>query len=332
MSSSFAILRTAKLKTIGNVAGSLAHTYRTRETANADPDRSIYNQHSSASPGEVVQALKDRLPEKRRKDAVLGLEFFIGGSPDWFEGKDRQQQDAYFRDAVAWLEKRHGKENVVGWSIHRDESTPHLVAYVVPLDDRGKLNAKQWTGGAAALSRMQTEFSREVSAQHGLERGIEGSKAHHQTIKHFYAQVEQPSQHVTISPQSIEPRVLKKGFFTSIYERPEMVAQRLTKAVQAVYAPSVEAAKVTASERRRGDSMAETIKTLDREKKRLQKELELFTRRLAPVMELAILAKDEFLQLLLQAQERVKAIKLERQKAEKSRDLEQVRQRQPRIR
>lgn len=325
MPSSFAILRTAKLKTMGNVGGSLAHTYRTRETSNANPDRSHLNEHSHASPGEVVQALKDRLPEKRRKDAVLGLEFFIGGSPEWFEGKDYQQQDAYFRAAVAWLEKRHGKENVVGWSIHRDESTPHLVAFVVPLDDKGKLNAKQWTGGSAALSRMQTEFAREVSAQHGLVRGVEGSKAQHQTIKHFYAQVEQPSQHVTITPQSIEPRVLKKGFFMSTYERPETVAKRLTKAVQEVYAPSVEAAKVTASERRRVLSMVETIKTLDRDKKRLQEQLDGITKHFAPLMELATFAKAEFLHLMLQAQERVKALKLERKRAEQSRQLDPVR-------
>lgn len=325
MSTSFAILRTAKLKTIGNVASSLAHTYRTRETSNADPDRSHHNEHSHASPGEVVQALKDRLPEKRRKDAVLGLEFFIGGSPEWFQAKDRRQQDAYFRDAVAWLEKRHGKDNLVGWSIHRDESTPHLVAYVVPLDDKGKLNARQWTGGAAALSRMQTEFSREVSTQHGLERGIKGSKARHQTIKNFYAQIEQPSQHVTISPQTIEARVLKKGLFTSTYERPEMVAQRLTKAVQEVYAPSVEAAKVIASERRRAVSMSQTVETLNREKKSLQEQLDGLTRRLAPVMELATFAKDEFTQLVLHAQERVKALKLERKRIEESRKLDQVR-------
>jgi hypothetical protein len=330
MPSSFAILRTAKLKTMGNVGGSLAHTYRTRETSNANPDRSHLNEHSHASPGEVVQALKDRLPEKRRKDAVLGLEFFIGGSPDWFEGKDYQQQDAYFRDAVAWLEKRHGKENVVGWSIHRDESTPHLVAFVVPIDDKGKLNAKQWTGGSAALSRMQTEFACEVSAQHGLARGVEGSKAQHQTIKHFYAQVEQPAQHMTITPQAIEARLLKKGVFTSTYERPEMVAQRLTKAVQEVYAPSVEAAKVTASERRRAVSMSQTIETLNREKKRLQEQLDGLTKHLAPVLELATFAKDEFMQILLHAQERVKALKLERKRAEESRKLGQIRR--PRIR
>ncbi|HHF8530800.1 TPA: MobV family relaxase, partial [Escherichia coli] len=265
MPAHFAILRTAKLKSLGNVGGSLAHTYRTRETPNADPSRADQNEHSHATPGEVMQALRDKLPEKRRKDAVIGLEYFVGGSPEWFEGKTREQQDAYFREAVGWLEKRHGKENVVGWSIHRDESTPHLVAYVVPLDDKGKLNAKQWTGGPAALSKMQTDFAKTVGARHGLERGIEGSKAHHQTIKDFYAQIEKPGQHVTISPETVQPKVLKKGFLTNEYETPEMVAERLTAAVQKAYTPAVEAAKLAASERRRADEMTQTAQTLSRE-------------------------------------------------------------------
>ena len=32
-----------------------------------------------------------------------------------------------------WLEERHGKENIVAISIHHDETTPHLVAYAVPI-------------------------------------------------------------------------------------------------------------------------------------------------------------------------------------------------------
>ena len=49
-------------------------------------------------------------------------------------------------DSLEWLRKRHGSDNVVGWSIHRDEQAPHLAVYVVPLKD-GKLNAKHFTGG-----------------------------------------------------------------------------------------------------------------------------------------------------------------------------------------
>ncbi|WCB44926.1 hypothetical protein PH192_24730 (plasmid) [Escherichia coli] len=33
---------------------------------------------------------------------------------------------------------QHGEENIAGMSIHRDISTPHLVAYVVPIDQKGE--------------------------------------------------------------------------------------------------------------------------------------------------------------------------------------------------
>jgi hypothetical protein len=327
MSAHFAILRTAKLKSFGNVGGSLSHTYRTRETTNADPSRSDTNEHSHNSPDEVMQALRDCLPDKYRKDAVIGLEYFVGASPEWFEGKTREQQNAYFQEALDWLEKRHGKENVVGWSIHRDETSPHLVAYVVPMSERGTLNAKQWTGGAAALSRMQTDFAKTVGSRNDLERGIEGSKAHHQTIKSFYAQIDKPGQHVTVSPQTTEPKVLKKGFLSTEYESPVMVAQRITAEVQKAYAPTVENAKLAVSERRRADEMTRTAKTLEREKKELVERLKSLQKHLAPVMELATLSKQEFAQIVLHAQERVEAIKAEREKAAEKERLDQERQR-----
>jgi hypothetical protein len=333
MSAQFAILRTAKLKTLGNIGGSLAHTYRTRETTNADPSRTGDNEHSHGTPGEVAQALKDRLPDKRRKDAVLGLEFFVGGSPEWFEGKTRQQQNAYFHEALGWLEKRHGKDNVVGWSIHRDESTPHLVAYVVPLDAKGKLNAKQWTGGTITLSRMQTDFAKTVGERHGLHRGIEGSRAHHQSIKDFYAQIEKPAPHVTISPETVQARTFKaQGFterigLTKRIESPEMVAERVTEAVREAYRPAVESAKLAVSERRRADEMAKTAQSLAKDKKALQQELEGLRKHFAPLLELANLARQEFLELVANAQERVKTIKAEQIRDQKRLKMDQERQR-----
>jgi hypothetical protein len=320
MPAHFAILRTAKLKSFGNVGGSLSHTYRTRETTNADPSRSDANQHSHNSPDEVMQALRDRLPEKYRKDAVIGLEYFVGASPEWFQGKTREQENAYFHQAVDWLQKRHGQENVVGWSIHRDESSPHLVAYVVPMSDRGTLNAKQWTGGAAALSKMQTDFAKTVGAPNNLERGIEGSKAHHQTIKSFYAQIDKAGQQVTVSPEITEPKVLKKNLFTTEYESPVMVAQRITGAVQKAYSPTVEKAKLADSERRRADEMKRTVQALSRDKQALTERLNAVEGHLAPVIELASLSKQEYSQLVRHAKERVEAIKAEREvAAEKTR-------------
>src|ERR1017187_2601601 len=112
----FAILRVAKLKNFGSLAASGQHNFRERVTKNADAERTPLNISVGAKgTTDLVKAVSDLLPQKRRKDAVIGLEYLITASPehfgDWQEKKDWSQ--AYFNDAVAWLHKRHGKENVV---------------------------------------------------------------------------------------------------------------------------------------------------------------------------------------------------------------------------
>ena len=195
---SFAILRTAKLKSFGEIGGSLSHNYRDRPTPNANPQQTPLNEHSLQNAELVMNAIKDKLPEKRRKDAVLCVEYLITASPDWV-GWNRLEEKKYFDDAKKWLEDKHGKDNVIATTIHRDESTPHMVAYVVPLVD-GKLNAKHFLGGREKLSKMQTDFADKVGRSVGLVRGLEGSKAEHQTIKQYYANV---NTAVKISPDVV---------------------------------------------------------------------------------------------------------------------------------
>ena len=191
----FAILRAEKLKTMGNIGGSLAHNYRSIETPNADPLKTPNNFHSLSNAEAVKNAISERLPEKRRSDAVLCIEYMITASPEW-EGWNDERQQEYFKQAKEWLEQLHGKQNVVATSIHRDETTPHLVAYVVPLDqDTGRLNAKKFLGGKAKLAEMQSNFAEHVKTL-GLDRGIEGSKAKHTRIKEYYTQVNQPTPQV----------------------------------------------------------------------------------------------------------------------------------------
>lgn len=202
----FAILRAEKLKTMGNIGGSLAHNYRTIDTPNADPGQTENNVHSLKNPEAVKNAISERLPEKRRSDAVLCVEYMITASPEW-QGWNDDRQNEYFKQAVEWLEQRHGKHNVVATSIHRDETTPHLVAYVVPLDqETGKLNAKKFLGGKAKLAEMQSSFSNHVKNL-GLKRGIEGSKAKHTRIKDYYAKVNEPT------PQIRQVEKPKAGIF-----------------------------------------------------------------------------------------------------------------------
>ncbi|WP_423842049.1 MobV family relaxase [Aeromonas hydrophila] len=188
----FAILRTQKLKAAVAVRRSLKHAFRAQNTPNADPARLKENSHLGAnSVEEAMAAFQQRLPEKIRKNGVLAIEYLITGSPDGMNSKRRRDQDAYFADALAWLKERHGAENLIYAGIHRDETTPHLYAYVVPLDPQGKLNCRHFLGGAKALSQMQTDFAERVGQRHGLQRGIEGSKARHTTVRQYYAALQQ---------------------------------------------------------------------------------------------------------------------------------------------
>jgi len=79
----FAIMRAKKLKTMANVAASLNHCYRERETMNADAERTLDNEHRSAeSTEEATTKLTAILPSKRRKDAVLAIEYVLTASPE----------------------------------------------------------------------------------------------------------------------------------------------------------------------------------------------------------------------------------------------------------
>lgn len=197
---------------------------------------------------------------------MLAIEYLITGSPDGMNRKRRRDQDAYFADALAWLKERHGAENLIYAGIHRDETTPHLYAYVVPLDPQGKLNCRHFLGGAKALSQMQTDFAERVGQRHGLQRGIEGSKARHTTVRQYYAALQQETPApLALSGQATTPRVLKKGILTSLHESPEQVAERLTAASQAHYAPALARAKRTDLAERRAKELAATAQAKETE-------------------------------------------------------------------
>lgn len=204
-----AILRTAKLKTFGNIGGSLAHNYRTINTPNADPSRTPNNIHSLPNAESVKNAIQNRLPEKRRSDAVLCIEYLITASPEWSGWQDGNKTQEYFNRSIEWLKEKHGAENVVATSIHFDETTPHLVAYVVPLDDKQKLNCKLFLGGKKKLSDMQTDFAKKVKDL-GLERGKQNSKATHKTIQEFYADINQINKQREIADLQEEVTILRR--------------------------------------------------------------------------------------------------------------------------
>uniref|UniRef100_UPI000D6E10C2 plasmid recombination protein n=1 Tax=Pseudomonas aeruginosa TaxID=287 RepID=UPI000D6E10C2 len=141
-----------------------------------------------------------------------------------------------------WLADKYGADRIITASIHRDETSPHMTAFVVPLTQDGRLSAKEFIGNKAQMTRDQTTFAAAV-ADLGLQRGIEGSKARHTRIQAFYEALERPPVgHATIEASAVQPKVLRKGIFSKDVETPDAVAERLTKAVRKGYDPALIAA------------------------------------------------------------------------------------------
>lgn len=187
----YCILRTRKLKTPGNVGASIRHAFRTRETPNADQERTPQNMHKGAQTCEQAMGqFKKLLPEKVRSNGVRCIEYLVTASPEALEKMTKKQQLAYFSEALGWLQEKHGK-NLFYAGIHTDEKTIHMYAYAVPIDERGKLNCRAFLGGRDKLRAMQDSFAESVGKKFGLMRGIRGSRARHQTVKSYYGKLAQ---------------------------------------------------------------------------------------------------------------------------------------------
>lgn len=189
----YAILRTKKIKSLAALHRSAKHTFREQPTPNAVPSKTKNNRFiGPRSADALLSSFAARLPQKRRKDAVLCIEYLITASPEAFVkygGKLDDMGNGYFQDAIAWLRERHGNTNVVSSVVHLDETTPHLVAYVLPLTSDGRLSARSFLGGAKCLRDMQDSFHAHCGARQGLARGVKGSKAKHDAVSCFYTEL-----------------------------------------------------------------------------------------------------------------------------------------------
>jgi len=270
----FAIMRCKKLSGMGSVASSLQHCYRDRETPNADSEQTQYNQrYVSESTDEAMGRLRELLPEKRRKDAVLAIEYVMTASPEWFETATPREQATFFTLSKMWLEDKYGKDRVVAAVVHRDEATPHLSAYVVPLTEDGRLSAKEFIGSRSKMRDDQTSFAESV-ARVGLERGIKGSQATHQTVQHYYESLNRGiSKTVTIEPEYLKPQVLKKGVFTRQVESETEIAKRLSGDINKAFSGTVAMASQSEHNAKR---VSELQSAMVQQQKRLEKFVEPF--------------------------------------------------------
>lgn len=216
------ILRVAKITSQGSATGKTSHNYRQVEVPNADPNRGHLNEeYLNEGEKNIWTLANERIQEMGikgvRKDAVRGMEFLITASPDTFERdsngviKDDYRDSGWLQDNFMFLGEKYG-ENLVAFTLHQDEKTPHIHAVVVPITADGRLSAKELFN-PISLKKLQTEYAQAMS-KYGLERGIEGSRARHQTMKQIYGAQQQTKQGIEHDLQPLrethEPLTIEK--------------------------------------------------------------------------------------------------------------------------
>ena len=201
MENYYSIMEIGKIKIsqVASLTNRYNHDKRIADCENADPEKRYLNEtlvKVPGMPGETktyVQGVEERIhalpyyqDHKIRKNVVLTF--------------SKEADEALRMDIEEWKKRNieflrntfniapDGRSNIISMEYHGDESTPHIHAVVVPIDERGRLNARRFTGGSRMISDLQTSYAKEMSV-FGLERGLEGSSARHVDIRKWYGSI-----------------------------------------------------------------------------------------------------------------------------------------------
>lgn len=203
----YCIMRIKKIHTKSVLTSNYNHNFRKVDVDNADPALAYKNQElvklATKNGKEVtyVDAFNTRIASltyysehKLRSNAVLALEAITT-----FSRNTKLDLESWKIANVKWLKQTFdkagdNKPNVVSVVYHADEpGNVHCHALIIPIDDKGRLNASFYIDGSRVLSEMQTSYALAMMP-FGLERGLEDSGAKHKDIRKFYAELNRAIQ------------------------------------------------------------------------------------------------------------------------------------------
>lgn len=216
-----AICRVAKVKGAGSIGGKSDHNYRQGLVPNADAERLHLNHEYVLNYENLGKAIEARIEhagiQRMRQDAVKGIEFVLTASPERFPRDQNGQFTGDYRNSnwvhanLEFMQQQYGK-NLVAFTLHQDEKTPHIHAIVVPITPDNRLCAKELFN-PKTLRQLQTDYAQAMKP-FGLERGIKGSRAQHVEMKHIYglqqAQRQEIQQELVSIQQQQEPLHISK--------------------------------------------------------------------------------------------------------------------------
>ena len=169
-----------------------AHHERTKKQYASNPDidksRSKDNFHIIQPTQKYRKEIDSRIKAagcKTRRDSTMLIDTLITASPEFFTSRSKQEVQAYFTEAAAFIEKKVGKGNIFSAVVHMDEKTPHLHLCFTPITEDGRLSAKEILGNRAQLSKWQDEFQAHMKkAFPVLKRGESALVTRRSTFPH----------------------------------------------------------------------------------------------------------------------------------------------------
>lgn len=125
-----------------------------------------------------------------RKDACIFSEHvFTGTHEDLKEIEaDPQRLQAWVQENRRFAEDMYGADNIVRFTLHLDETTPHIHCVIVNLTKDGRLAAKEILGGRKDLKEKQDKYA-EYMKPFGLKRGLEDTGITHENAEEYYKRV-----------------------------------------------------------------------------------------------------------------------------------------------
>ena len=218
-------LRIQKVKS-NKIEAADGHNRRTSkfEVRVVDSTKTINNKSLIQMPcttlRESIDYLVNECSAKTRKNNCELVEWVLTATPDYFRPDtpnaigvyDEKRLDDWVQATMKWMQEKYGK-NIIQAELHLDEATPHIHVMIVPIVTKehkkrrtkaqidAKEPAKTYTASSLDADTLlktknyynaQTEYGSAVEHL-GIKRGIKHSRATHQTLKKFYAALDDPS-------------------------------------------------------------------------------------------------------------------------------------------
>ncbi len=156
----------------------------------------------SAKKKEINQARKFMGKTKVRKDATVCCSFIISEDHSFFENMTRDDCIKFFETAVNWFNKNFGN-NVLQYSIHFDEYTPHMHMRLCP--QKGDALSAKTMFDRKALQRIQKELPAYMRSQ-----GYDVGEPNHDEVSVHRDEAEQRIHALNEKARKIEERIRQK--------------------------------------------------------------------------------------------------------------------------